>query len=188
MFIFSSNYYIILVTGDNMAKTQKKLQKSIKKIQEKQKKEYPLKNQIMYFVKTIYTILILAILIYGITVIVNKDYKLEGKATKYDSSQIMAGQTFSKLDKEYYVVFYNFTTESAVTTSIENVKNHPIYRVNLALGINKSVISEISNNIATTASELQITGTTIIKISEGKNVEYIEGTETVKTYLSNLAK
>ena len=171
-----------------MAKAQKKLQKSIKKTQQKQKRDYPLKNQIMYFVKTIYAILILAIFIYGITVIANKDYKLKGKTTKYDSSQIIAGQTFSKLDKEYYVVFYNFTTESALTTNIENVKDYPIYKVDLNLGINKSIISENSNTVATNASELRVNGTTLIKISEGKNIEYIEGTETVKTYLSELEK
>lgn len=169
-----------------MAKTQKKLQKNIKKVKEKQKKEYPLKNQIMYFAKTIYGILIVAILIYGITVIVNKAYKLEGKETKYDMTQILAGQTFSKLDKEYYVVFYDFDEQTDITTNIDSVSKKTIYKVDLGLGNNKNIISSVGNANASNASELQVNGPTIIKITDGVNAEYIEGLDNVNTYLKSL--
>ncbi len=168
-----------------MAKVQRKLKKNIKKTSEQQKKEYPQKNQIMSFAKTIYGIIIAAILIYGITVIVNKTYVLKDES-KYDMTQILAGQTFSKLDEEYYVVFYNFNEQKDITTNIESVTDKAIYKVDLSLGNNKYVISDTGNNTAMTANDLKINGPTIIKISNGSNIEYVEGLDSVNNYLKQL--
>src|SRR5574344_823681 len=165
-----------------MTKEQKKLKKNIKKTSEQQKKEYPQKNQIMSFAKTIYGIIIAAILIYGITVIVNKTYVLKDES-KYDMTQILAGQTFSKLDEEYYVVFYNFNEQKDITTNIESVTDKAIYKVDLSLGNNKYVISDTGNNTAMNANDLKINGPTIIKISNGSNIEYVEGLDSVNNYL-----
>lgn len=168
-----------------MAKVQRKLKKNIKKTSEQQKKEYPQKNQIMSFAKTIYGIIIAAILIYGITVIVNKTYVLKDES-KYDMTQILAGQTFSKLDEEYYVVFYNFNEQKDITTNIESVTDKAIYKVDLSLGNNKYVISDTGNNTAMNANDLKINGPTIIKISNGSNIEYVEGLDSVNNYLKQL--
>ena len=52
--------------------------------------------------------------------------------------------------------------------------------------MNKDYISEKGNSSASTVGELKINGVTLIKIEEGKNVEYIEGSSNVETYLKNM--
>ena len=56
----------------------------------------------------------------------------------------------------------------------------------IRLSINSSVISDNSNNKASNSNELRINGITLIKIENGKNIEYIEGISEVTSYLSKL--
>lgn len=166
-----------------MAKIGKKLQKNIKKNIEKSKKEYPVKNKIIYFAKIVACIIILATLAFLITSISNGTYKMAIKEKDY--SNILAGQTFNKSDSLYYVVFYYNDDESDITEAIKNVTS-PIYHVNLSLESNKGIISTVSTPDSNSASELKIKDITVIKISDGKNVEFIEGKEEVVAYLKTL--
>ena len=51
--------------------------------------------------------------------------------------------------------------------------------------MNKQIISETSNKNATKSDELQINGTTLIEIKEGKIINYIEGYENITNYINN---
>ena len=52
--------------------------------------------------------------------------------------------------------------------------------------MNKNYLSEEGNSSASSVSELKINGVTLIKIEEGKNIEYVEGSSNVETYLKNM--
>ncbi len=166
-----------------MSKLEKKVKKNIIKLKEQEKKEYPLKNKIFNFTKILYLILIIAIVVCAITIISNGSYKLNSGLSKLDSSNIVVGQTFTRSQEEYYVVFY---FEDDLVNIIDKISDSKIYKVNLNSGLNKNVISESSNSYASNASELKIKETTMIKISNKKNIQYIEGYDSVKEMLNNL--
>ena len=168
-----------------MAKTMKKLQKNIKQKKEVKKEEYPLKNQILYFTKIIYIILIVIILLYGLTAIANKEYKFTGN-NKINYSTILASQTFNKGNEKYYVAFYDFKNNSDITTAIESITKSKVYKVDLSDKLNNSYIANESNKNVNNNDELKINGVTLIEIFEGKNIDYIEGTENVLSTLKEL--
>lgn len=168
-----------------MAKAAKKLQKSIKQVKEKQKEEYPLKNQILYFAKILYLIIIISILMYGVTTILNGSYKLQG-TSKIKYSTILASQSFNKGKEKYYVVFYDFDTNADITTKIEEITKSKVYKINLGDKLNASILSNKSNKEADASDELKINGVTLIEIYEGKNIDYVEGKENVVSFLGKL--
>ena len=55
--------------------------------------------------------------------------------------------------------------------------------MDLSEGLNKMIISDSSNSSAQTVSDLKINGHTLIKVSGGRNVKYIEGDENIKIEL-----
>ena len=99
---------------------------------------------------------------------------------------ILAGQTFDKKYDTYYVVFYDFDSDSSVTSRLENISTNKVFKVNTKDKLNSSVINTSSNAKASSADELKINGVTLIKIENGKNVEYVEGLSNVLSSLSNL--
>lgn len=168
-----------------MSKSSKKIQKNIKNNITKKKEEYPVKNQIMTLAKVIAAILITSFLISVIVSIANKTYTLEKENNKIEN-EILAGQTFNRKDETYYVAFYEFDGEEDLESTISNIENTKIYKVDLTNKMNSQIISDTSNKKATTIDELQINGTTLIKITENKINDYIEGYDNITTYLNNL--
>lgn len=163
-----------------MSKIERKIQKNTKKIYNEDKNQNEGKNLIMNFFKII--IVILAIILVFCIIGKIKDKKAEDE-TKYDDSNITAGQTFTRNDEEYYVLFYD---DESILNSINSSTKSKIYKVNLKLSINKGIVSEDSNNAANDASSLRINGPTIIKIKNGENVSYVEGKEKVENILKNI--
>lgn len=104
--------------------------------------------------------------------------------------EILVGTSFSMKDSSYLVVYYDTTDEenastisSAISTYRTNNKDSHIYYVDMSNALNKSFVSEESNSSAGSASELKINGPTLINFSDGKIVEYVEGTEKIVDYL-----
>ena len=66
-----------------------------------------------------------------------------------------------------------------------------MYTVDLSEGLNRDYRSDVSNSNATNASELKISGTTLVHFKNGKIVEYIgirtdiTHIEETKEYLKN---
>ena len=168
-----------------MSKSSKKIQKNIKQNVVKKKEEYPLKKQIINLTKAVVAIVLSVILISAVASIAQKEYILDKKEEK-PTNEILAGQTFSRSDKDYYVAFYDFEKEESLESKISNLQNTKIYKVDLTNAMNKQIISETSNKNATKSEELQINGTTLIEIKEGKIINYIEGYENITNYINNL--
>ncbi len=168
-----------------MSKSSKKIQKNIKNNITKKKEEYPVKNQIMTLAKVITAILITSFLISVIVSIANKTYTLDKENQKIEN-EILAGQTFNRKDETYYVAFYEFDSDEDLESKISNIESTKIYKVDLTNKMNSEIISDTSNKKATTIDELQINGTTLIKINENEITDYIEGYDNITTYLNNL--
>lgn len=133
------------------------------------------------------------VVFYIISMIIGGNFNLGGdkKTTpaEIQYQNIIAGTAFNQSPSEYYVLFYNTNGDdaNAITSLLSNYQyslNYiPYYIVDLNDGFNKSYISKTSNNAATKASELKIRGTTLMKISNGQNVSYVEGLEAIQTIL-----
>lgn len=168
-----------------MSKSSKKIQKNIKNNITKKKEEYPVKNQIMTLAKVITAILITSFIISVIVSLSNKTYTLE-QEKEIVQNEILAGQTFNRKDETYYVAFYEFNSDEDLESTISNIENQKIYKVDLSNKMNQSIINDTSNKKATTIDELQINGPTLIKITNEKITDYIEGYDNITTYLNDL--
>ncbi len=151
-------------------------------------------DETMNFFKTIFIVFTCFLLIYGFVMILNKYGVFEKgyeapqkKEAEISYEYILAGTTFNRLDKEYYVVFDKFETEElniylkyiidSATTEL------PIYKVNMNLKANSKYFSDISNSKVQKANDLKIKDVTLIKIKDGKNVLYLDDIEKIKTEL-----
>lgn len=115
-----------------------------------------------------------------------KDTEGESNPITIQYDEIMAGQTFNRKDSEYYVIFadsdkdfYN-VYKGYITSS-----NKKIYIVDTGNSINDKYILEESNSGAQTSSELKVKDNTLIKISGGHNVLYLEGYENIIKEIKN---
>ena len=137
---------------------------------------------------TVVVVLIFIGLFYLFAVyITNKPEKIKIPEESISYEQITAGSTFNMSDNEYVVLFYSRENNSDISSRISNYKvknNINVYYVDLDDAINNSVKSTTSNKLATKASELKVINPTLIKIKNGKIVEYIEGQSNVVNYIS----
>ena len=119
--------------------------------------------------------------------ITNKPEKTKIPEETISYEQITAGSTFNMSDEEYVVLFYSRENNSEITSKISSYKTNKkinVYYVDLDDAINNSVKSDTSNKSATKASELKVVNPTLIKINNGKIVEYVEGQSNVVNYIS----
>ena len=111
--------------------------------------------------------------------------------TNDNYSEILLGSTFNRSESEYLVLYYdknNTDISSTLSTSSLDYTakddNLTLYTVDMSNMYNKSYNTEEEPNRApSNVDELRINGPTLIKISKGSVVEYIEGLEAIKDYL-----
>lgn len=115
-----------------------------------------------------------------------KGYTAPTKETEFDYKNITISTVFNRSEKAYYVIFDNFkssyTSNSYVNLLLES-QDTPYYKVDMSVKENAKYASEESNKKATKPSELKINGITLIKIKNGKIVDYIEGSDKIEEYL-----
>ena len=107
-----------------------------------------------------------------------------------DYSEILLGSTFNRSESEYLVLFYDKNDgdiSSTLSTSALDYTakddNLTLYTVDMGNMYNKSYsTTEEPNRAPSNVDELRINGPTLIKISKGSVVEYIEGLEAIKDY------
>ncbi|MGI6329681.1 MAG: hypothetical protein ACOXZR_02330 [Bacilli bacterium] len=143
-------------------------------------------------IKTIIIVLVIFIGFYVLTIFLTKNQlpirNKENIIAVIQYKEILAGETFNKPEKEYYVLFFNHQNKEKEIYNliIERYENNlPIYTVDLENGFNQSIVKENSNKEAQNVSSLQINQPTLIKIKEGRNILYKEGQEEIKKILNN---
>lgn len=157
-------------------------------------------SEIKKVVITTSVVLIFFACFYFLTVaIVNKDEKKDDTAdsssktneVEIQHEEILLGSSFSIKDDQYLVVYYDTADDdlssltSAISTYRSSSKDVNLYTVDMGDGLNKGFVGETPNKKATKASELSISGPTIIKFTDNKISTYIEGMDKVIEYLES---
>ena len=117
----------------------------------------------------------------------NDDIKQEVDV-KFD--EILIGRSFSLSDDTYYVLYYEFEDEE-ISSDLSSLaynyrsssKEISLYTVNMSDAFNSSFLSDESNKDATKASELKISGPTLIKFVDGKISRYVEDMNDIESRL-----
>jgi hypothetical protein len=108
----------------------------------------------------------------------------EDTVVDYNERVILAGETFTRGEGDYYVFFYDATDSESSQTFLElsndETLNKPIFFVDLNNGFNSSYynVGEESNTNPTDASELSIGSVpTFLEFEGGELISYTEGIE-----------
>lgn len=139
-------------------------------------------------------LIVILVIFYLIAAIVTGKIDLnKNEEPEIQYSEILAGSTFKQNDTEYVVLYYDFTNENAsdytslVSTFTNNESNPTLYTVDLSRKFNSAYIKtdeESVNKNPTKATDLKLTNPTLIKIKDQKVIDYIEGYDQIKNYMS----
>lgn len=157
-----------------------------------EKKESGFEKDIFKVLCIMFGVLLFLAIFYFITIAIVSDKEEENdtEETVIQYEQILAGSSFNMKDDEYLVVYYDFSDEelAELTSAVYNYGYSGfsiLYKVDMSDGFNKKYIAEDSSNKNPgSASDLAINGPTLIKIVDGKCVDYIEGNEKIIDYLN----
>ena len=108
------------------------------------------------------------------------------KEVTIDTDYIAIGTVFNRKDKEYMVLFDDYSTEytsNAYINSLIEKSETKYYKVDMGANENKKFISKEENTTPKDASDLKINGITLIKFKNGKIEKYISGSEKIAAYL-----
>ncbi len=178
-------------TNNNIKVIKKPIKKETKKIENNK-----LDGEILSFIKIAIGVGVVVLVVFGATILMNKLGVFDEGYTKPERGEIIisyedatVGTIFNRPDTEYYVVFDNFTENpNQYLTSIlfrySSIEDGlPIYRVDMSNGFNTKYAGEQGNPSAQKVEDVKINGVTLIKIVNGKNVKYIEGTTNIENEL-----
>ncbi len=178
-------------TKNNIKVIKKPIKKETKKIENNK-----LDGEIISFIKIAIGVGLVVLVVFGATILMNKLGVFDEGYTKPERGEIIisyedatVGTIFNRPDTEYYVVFDNFTENpNQYLTSIlfrySSIEDGlPIYRVDMSNGFNTKYAGEQGNPSAQKVEDVKINGVTLIKIVNGKNVKYIEGTTNIENEL-----
>lgn len=160
--------------------------KQIKKEEEKRKKELKqtldFDQSIKSTIITLVIVVVVFILLYFVTdYILNKSRKLNYKEptasnVEIQYTEILTSQVFKQKDIEYYVLFYDFKgNHKSYYDQIVTDTTKKIYTINIGSPFNKGIVSEETNKSVQRYEDLKVKEATLIKINNGKNVFYFEG-------------
>lgn len=107
--------------------------------------------------------------------------------TKIDYEFISMGTVLNRPEKSYYVLFDNYkstlTHDSYVNDLLKKQDSYRVYKVDMSKKENEKYISDKENSKAQKVSDIKINGVTLIKVSSGKIVKYVSGSENIEEFL-----
>ena len=178
-------------TKNNIKVIKKPIKKETKKIENNK-----LDGEILSFIKIALGVGVVVLIVFGATILMNKLGVFDEGYTKPERGEIIisyedatVGTIFNRPDTEYYVIFDDFTENpnQYLTSILFRYSNEeetlPIYKVDMSNGFNTKYAGEQGNPSAQKVEDIKINGVTLIKIVNGKNVKYIEGTTNIENEL-----
>ena len=116
-----------------------------------------------------------------------RGYTKGESTTDVDYVNIPIGTVFTRDDKEYLVLFDDYsgktTSDPYINTIISNQETR-VYKVDMSKSENAKYKGEKANTKASKSSELSISDITLIKIVNGRLTEYLSGKESIEGYLN----
>ena len=171
-----------------MAKSNRaKRRKESKRIEEVISDDSSLMDKFFIVAAVILFLLCFYILTVHITNKNNSDSNKESEKTvEISKDSIIIGRSLSMGKGEYYVLYYESYLSETYKEIVDNYKGElPIYKVDMSSAFNKKyATTEESNKNPTKTSEFKINGPTLIKVSNKKVVDYIEGEDNIRTNLN----
>ncbi|MCI8588730.1 MAG: hypothetical protein HFG40_03670 [Bacilli bacterium] len=164
---------------------------------------YGSENEISKIIKILIGLCAFLIVFYFLALLMTGEIKLGGKGNQDEKKveiqydEIIAGETFTKEEEEYYVFYFNFTEKLSSTyflyrdSYVEKEEHLPMYLVDLEKGFNKGHVTkdqEEREDHPENIEALKVTSPTIIKIKDKKVVERVEGKDEVVELLKELNK
>ncbi len=154
--------------------------------------------------KIFVAVVLLVAIIYFATAILTGEIKFNNKK-KNDAPQeaviqydeIVAGQSFTRPEQSYYVLYYNFTDSNATKyLSLRNSysakdKALSVYMVDLEKIFNLSIVKSKDEKIIdkpNNIKQLKVDGPTLLKFSNKKVVQRITGKEDIEKYFDSITK
>ena len=147
-------------------------------------------------IKFVIVVIILVAIIMGVyllsKVLIKPDVKeYEYTAGEVSDSAMSVGTILKGKEDEYYVLAFDSdefdsVSYSTIKSYYENYQEEPlkVYIIDLKNALNRqSYVKENSNPNAKTVKDLKIKSGTLIKVSKGKIVKYLEGYESISKEL-----
>ena len=118
----------------------------------------------------------------------DKGYTAPNKGeTEISHEFISIGTVFNREIDTYYVLFDNYeseyTKDAYINYLVDYELKEKVYKVDMNDLNNSKYKSEESNPKAQKVEDLKINDITLIKITKGKNVKYITGSENIEEFL-----
>lgn len=165
---------------------------------QKTKRSISSSNKMDDSVKKVIIIIVCVVLFFGFmyfltTRIIEKNENTSKKQTsetttiQYD--KILAGEAFNQAQEEYFVIFYDessddMTFKSMISTYQSKTDVTRLYSVDLNHGMNKKYKTEDDINTSS-PSELKVKTNTLLRFKEGKVTEVITDSDKINEYLSS---
>ena len=149
-------------------------------------------DKIKSAVYTLVGVLVFIGVVYGLVLLMEKGGLFEegytkptSEATEISSEYISIGTVFTRNMNEYYVLFDDFSglKSDSYVSYLASKSNLKVYKVDMSKPENKSFSSETSNPKAKRSNELKINGITLVRVKNGKIVNYIETSSKIEEYL-----
>ena len=176
-----------------MAKNKMQVKyKQPKRVRNKSK-EIETDNKLMSAVKTVLGVLIAMVLMYLMMFVMEKLGVFEAGYTKPDSGEttisneyIMVGEILNRSENNYYVLFDNYSSNFTSDIYINNLlasSETRTYKVDMSKDGNSKYMSEDENRDASSINDLKINGLSLIRVNNGRIVEYKSGSDEIEEYL-----
>lgn len=156
-------------------------------------KEIETDDKLMSAVKTVLGVLIVMVLMYLMMLGMEKLGVFEAGYTKPDSGEtsisneyIMVGEILNRRENNYYVLFDDYSNSYITDIYVNNLLSNSdirTYKVDVSKDGNSKYLSEDENKNATSISDLKINGLTLIRVNNGRIVDYISGSDEIEEYL-----
>ena len=174
-----------------MARENKKIEKKKSEKNSKENRNSNVEDKLFNGITVVFIVFVVLAIFYLITLmIVGMPFKKEKNEVNFDYKEILAGSSFNRKDKEYYVLYYDFSNSElndllyAVNEYENQHESNKIYLVNLNEGLNKKYISsKDSNKKPNNVNDLAIKGPTLILFKSNKVETYVEGKDDIISYL-----
>jgi len=179
----------------------KKSKTKIKNAQETKTETQTQNNEMVKLLKIVLIVTGIMLVFYGITLLVTKKSEevLENKETKEQTQKtgiqyknIMIG-TMLNHGGTYYVLIEEkddnrITEYDSLITTIESSEDAPrIYKANLTDSFNKTYLGKEENYYVENLNEFKVTGTTLVKVKDGR-IEVAKDTyDSIKNTLKEIA-
>ena len=153
-------------------------------------------NEIIKLVKIVGVVVGVILLASLLTMLMNKKgvfdegyVETPKPETVFSYDNILKGSVFTRKEKTYYVILMDtydgdeYIKQAVAKYKTDDKKKTPLYIVDLHNGFNKDIIAEKGNPSAQKAEDLKVKDPTLIKIVNGKNVEYTDNIDSIANKL-----